>query len=145
MCIDIILTATKYWTQSKKTYFRCKRDECYSPPKRIVNRSMVSVYGKNKFNNCQKQSKEALFKMFSKSMDEQIKNIFRIAPRTLTRVKVRFNHALDSRARKYFVLNRLTKICSKSMVKHLNKTLAISQINNKAMRTTSSWFLNCSH
>ena len=104
---------------------------------------MVSVYGKNKFNNCQKQSKEALFKMFSKSMDEQIKNIFRIAPRTLTRVNVRFNHALDSSARKYFALNRLTKICSKSMVKHLNKALAISQINNKAMRTTSSWFLNC--
>ena len=48
----------------------------------------------------QKQSEEALFKMSSKSMDEQIKNTFRIALRTLMRVNVRFDHALDSTAGK---------------------------------------------
>ena len=74
--------------------------ECCSPPKRKITRSMVPLYDRNKCIICQKQSKETLFNVSSDSRDEEIKNAFRIAPCTLSTVKVRFDHALDTSAGK---------------------------------------------
>ena len=65
-------------------------EECFSPPKRKVTRSMVPLYHRKKCIICQKESKETLFKVSSDSGDEQVKNTFRIAPHTLSTVKVRF-------------------------------------------------------
>lgn len=47
---------------------------------------------------CQKESKESLFKVSFDLRNEQIKNAFRIAPHTLSNVKVQFDHVLDASA-----------------------------------------------
>ena len=61
---------------------------------------MVPLYDRNKCNICQNQPKETLFKLYSYSKDEQIKNAFRIASRNLSTVKVHFDDAVDASAGK---------------------------------------------
>ena len=72
-------------------------EECCSPPKRKVIRSMLPLY-RSKCIICQELFKETLFKVSSDSRDEQIKSACRIAPRTLSNLKVRFDHPLDASA-----------------------------------------------
>ena len=118
------------------------KEECCSAPRQKFTLSVVRSYDRNKCLICQKQSKETLFKVSCDLRVEQIKNAFRIATHTLSTVKVRFDHALDARAGKQFILYKLKYSCSKSIVKHSKKSLAIFKVNKKDIRTTSFWSLN---
>ena len=94
------VTKLKQSRIKKRTSGLIITEECCSPPTRKVTRSMVPLYDRNKCIICQELSKETLFKGSSDLRNEQIKNAFRIATRSLSTVKIRFDHALDASAGK---------------------------------------------